>query len=195
MSNEVLTTLYFVRHAESEYVEGLERERGLTEQGKHDAETVSCLLLDESINLFYSSPYKRALDTVQGLADQVGAEIVTNEDLRERALSSSNVRHTNFQSAKRKLYEDRSFAFPGGESSIQAQQRAVQAISDILERHSGQKIVIGTHGDVMTLIFNYYDESYDYGFWGSTSMPDIYKLEFNENHKLMHVSRLWEPNT
>ncbi|MGR6543464.1 histidine phosphatase family protein [Paenibacillus tundrae] len=192
MTNEVLTTLYFVRHAESEYVEGLERERGLTEQGKHDAETVSCLLLDEGINLFYSSPYKRALDTVQGLADQVGAKIVTIEDLRERALSSSNVRHTNFRSAKRKLYEDRSFAFPGGESTIQAQQRAVQVITDILERHTGQKIVIGTHGDVMTLIFNYYDTSYDYEFWGSTSMPDIYKLEFNDEQKLEQVSRLWK---
>ena len=193
MSSEVLTTLYLVTHAGSEYVEGLERERCLTEQGKHDAEMVSCLLHHESINLLYSSPYKRALDTVQGLADIVGVDIITIEDLRERALSSSNVSHSNFRSAKRKLYEERSFAFPGGESSIQAQQRAVEAISDVVERDSGQKIVIGTHGDVMTLIFNHYDESYDYDFWGSTSMPDIYKLEFNEDHKLMQLSRLWKP--
>ncbi|RCW48605.1 hypothetical protein DFP97_106308 [Paenibacillus prosopidis] len=42
----------------------------------------------------------------------------------------------------------------------------------------------------MTLIMNYFDNRYDFEFWESTSMPDIYKLEFEEQ-KLIEVVRLW----
>ncbi|WP_240767985.1 hypothetical protein [Paenibacillus amylolyticus] len=48
--SEASTVLYFVRHAESRYVEGQERERGLTEQGHQDAGTVASLLHGEQIH-------------------------------------------------------------------------------------------------------------------------------------------------
>lgn len=56
--SEANTVLYFVRHAESRYVEGQERERGLTAKGHQDAGTVASLLQGERIQLFYSSPYR-----------------------------------------------------------------------------------------------------------------------------------------
>ncbi|WKL01389.1 phosphoglycerate mutase family protein [Paenibacillus amylolyticus] len=82
MMSEASTVLYFVRHAESRYVEGQERERGLTEQGHQDAGTVASLLHGEQIQLFYSSPYRRAVDTIQILADRSGGIVVTEEDLQ-----------------------------------------------------------------------------------------------------------------
>lgn len=50
MMSEASTFLYFVRHAESRYVEGQERERGLTEQGHQDAGTVASLLQGSRFN-------------------------------------------------------------------------------------------------------------------------------------------------
>lgn len=192
MMSETSTVLYFVRHAESRYVEGQERERGLTEQGHQDARTVASLLHEEQIQLFYSSPYRRAVDTIQILADRSGGMVVTEEDLRERQLSSSDVKHESFHESKERLYRDPTYAFPGGESGEQARSRAVAVIDRILDKHRSQKVVIGTHGDIMTLILQHYDSSYGYDFWESTSMPDIYKLEFNKMHNLVQVTRLWK---
>lgn len=192
MRNEANTALYFVRHAESEYMEGQERERGLTEQGKRDAATVAGLLHREQIQLFYSSPYRRAVDTIQGLAEVSGGIVVTEEDLRERELSGPELKHEHFREAKQRLYDDSAFTYSGGESGEVAVSRAITVIQQILDRHPGQKIVIGTHGDIMTLIFNYYDPSYGYDFWVNTTMPDIYKLEFDRESRLIQVTRLWE---
>ncbi|MEO2203833.1 histidine phosphatase family protein [Paenibacillus pabuli] len=192
MSIEVRTTLYFVRHAESAYVEGQERERGLTDQGRLDAAAVAELLSQEKIQWYYSSPYRRAVDTIQELADQSRAAIVTEEDLRERQLSDERVKHADFLEAKRLLYLEPSYAYPGGESGEQAGSRAAAVIERILDTHAGQKVAIGTHGDVMTLIFQHYDTSYGYEFWKCTTMPDIYKLEFNMEHELVQVTRLWQ---
>ncbi|WP_315795457.1 histidine phosphatase family protein [Paenibacillus sp. BIC5C1] len=192
MTNEANTALYFVRHAESEYIEGQERERSLTEQGKRDAASVAGLLHREQIRLFYSSPYRRAVDTIQGLAEVSEGIVVTEEDLRERELSGPEVKHEHFREAKQRLYNNPAFAYSGGESGEVAGARAIAVIQRILDRHPGQKIVIGTHGDIMTLIFNYYDPSYGYDFWANTTMPDIYKLEFDRDVRLVQVTRLWD---
>ncbi|WP_150265644.1 histidine phosphatase family protein [Paenibacillus tepidiphilus] len=92
--------------------------------------------------------------------------------------------------AKQAVYRDFSCSFPGGESSREAQSRSAKVIEALLEEHPGGAIVIGTHGDVMTLMLNYYDPQYEFRFWESTSMPDIYKAEFT-GRKLIRVTREW----
>lgn len=42
----------------------------------------------------------------------------------------------------------------------------------------------------MVLIMSYYDKKYNYDFWKILSMPDIYKLTF-EDEKLLNVKRIW----
>ena len=80
-----------VRHAESPYNEGNERTRGLTSKGKLDAEKVTKLLIGEGIDILASSPYSRAVISIEGLAQQLSLEIETHEDLRERHFSSDNI--------------------------------------------------------------------------------------------------------
>ncbi|WP_260984521.1 histidine phosphatase family protein [Paenibacillus xylanexedens] len=142
MSAEAYTSLYFVRHAESRFIEGQERERGLTEQGNLDAKKVAQLLHKEDVEVFYSSPFLRAVHTIQRLADLCGKSVFIEEDLRERTLSGTHVKHDDFYEAKRQLYDDIAFAFPGGESGIQAQKRAVNTIEQMLGEHRGKKVVI-----------------------------------------------------
>lgn len=185
------TTLYFVRHAESVYVEGQERERGLTERGMLDAAKIADVLVQERIRWFYSSPYRRAVDTLRVLAGNCGCEITMEEDLRERKLSGKDLGKENFREAKQRVFLDPEFAFPGGESSVEAGMRAVAVLERILQQHAGEKVAIGTHGDIMTLMLNHYDPAYGYEFWESTSMPDIYKLEMDAERRLVGIERLW----
>ncbi len=87
----------------------------------------------------------------------------------------------------------RYFAWEGGESNKDAQKRGVNATLQLLNEYRNKKIVIGTHGNMMVLIMNYFDKRFDYSFWKSLTMPDIYKLEF-EGSKLISTSRLWQEN-
>ncbi|WP_379146975.1 histidine phosphatase family protein [Paenibacillus sp. sgz500992] len=182
------TIVYLIRHAESIYVEGKDRTRGLSEQGHKDALRVKSILQDAIIDSFVSSPYERAILTVKPLADELHKEIIIIEELRERTIG--DIGNSSFHEAKKRVYEDFEVAFAGGESSSEAQARGIQEMELLLEKYKDQTIAIGTHGDIMTLIINHYDPKYGYEFWQSTSMPDIYRLEF-EDGKLSYVAREW----
>ncbi|PWV94462.1 2,3-bisphosphoglycerate-dependent phosphoglycerate mutase [Paenibacillus cellulosilyticus] len=183
---ETTTSIYFVRHAESAYEIGKERSRGLTNTGEEDARKVSVILHNEEIDYYVSSPYERAIQTIK---DAAGTnEILLMEDLREREIGK--IPENKFKESKLKVYRDFDYSFPDGESSSEAQQRAVMILLGLLETYEGKKIVIGTHGDIMTLMMNYFDECYQFEFWESTTMPDIYKLDFNKT-SLMKVTRKW----
>ncbi|OKP98951.1 histidine phosphatase family protein [Paenibacillus sp. P46E] len=183
------TTIYLIRHAESLYTEGQERERGLSEQGKADAEHVRSILQKESIDLFVSSTYARAIQTIQPLADEMQMEVTLIEGLRERAIG--DIAGLSFLEAKRSVYQDFAAIFKGGESSAEAQARAIRELKFLMRKHEGSTLVVGTHGDIMTLMLNYFDSRFGYGFWQSTTMPDIYQLAF-EGEKLVQITRKWE---
>jgi 2,3-bisphosphoglycerate-dependent phosphoglycerate mutase len=59
------TTIYMVRHAESPFVFGEERSRGLSDEGLEDAKRVADVLDDVNIDCVVSSTYTRAIQTVQ----------------------------------------------------------------------------------------------------------------------------------
>lgn len=63
------TYIYMVRHGESPKLEGNERTRGLTEKGILDAQRITEILETEGINTFISSPYKRAMLTIEESAN------------------------------------------------------------------------------------------------------------------------------
>ncbi|MEI5889297.1 histidine phosphatase family protein [Bacillus cereus] len=181
-----MTTIYFVRHAHSTYTQD-ERERPLSEKGQLDAENVTRLLKDEHIDVVISSPYKRAIQTVQGIANTYNVSIQIEENLRERLLSKELV--TDFNDAVQKVWEDWDFAYEGGESNDVAQRRAVICMQNILKKYEDKNIVIGTHGNIMVLLMNYFDSKYDFRFWKTLRMPDIFKLNFH-NEDLVSAERI-----
>ncbi|GGA27319.1 histidine phosphatase family protein [Psychrobacillus lasiicapitis] len=178
--------LYFVRHAHSTYSSD-ELNRPLSERGMEDAKLATNLLKELPIDHVISSPYKRAIQTVEGIAEYIGKEIELNDGFRERLLSEHPV--ADFDKAISQVWKDFDFALEGGESNYVAQKRGVEATFQVLDRFEGQNIVIGTHGNIQVLIMNYFDQQYDVRFWEQLAMPDIYKLTFNKEC-LEQVSRM-----
>ena len=82
----MLTNLYFVRHAHSTYTPD-ELGRPLSDKGQVDAEEVTQFLKKENIDIVISSPYKRAIQTVEGIAEFSDKEIIIDHGFRERILS------------------------------------------------------------------------------------------------------------
>lgn len=182
------TNIYFARHAHSTYTPD-ELNRSLSEKGFKDAERVTKLLSRENITHVISSPYKRALQTVEDTAKLSGLDIIIDEGFRERKLADGSV--DNFNEVILNAWKNFHFFLPGGESGYCAQKRGLLSLENTIEKYKGGNIVIGTHGNIMTLIMNYYDKKYGYDFWVDLSMPDIYKLSF-ENKKLVKVKRVWK---
>lgn len=183
-----MTNLYFVRHAHSKYTLD-ELERPLSDRGFSDVTKVNELLKTENIDIVASSPYKRAIQTVEGIIVHSGKEIEILEGFKERLLSAVPVEDFNLAIAK--VWKDYSFSWTGGESNIVAQGRGVDTTYTLLDKYIGKNVVIGTHGNIMVLIMNYFDSQFGFSFWKNLDMPDIYKLTF-DGRELRSVNRLWE---
>jgi 2,3-bisphosphoglycerate-dependent phosphoglycerate mutase len=178
-----VTEIYLVRHAHSTYSPD-EYGRGLSERGKADAKRVTECMKNENIDVILSSPYKRAIETVQGVADHIGQPVHLVEGLKERTIAGQPVE--DFRGAIEKLWADPAFSFPGGESNEVAQARGIESLKTILNEYENKKVVIGTHGNIMVLILNHFNSSYDREFWNQLSMPDVYQLTF-EKERLVNV--------
>lgn len=140
-----------------------------------------------------SSPYTRAKQTIQYIAEQKSLDIVEYEELLERPIKGLDYRAPweELYEAIRCSFIDKDFALEGGESTRIAQQRSIPIIERLLEEQRGKNIVIGTHGNIMTIIMNYFDDAYGFDFWSAASKPDIYRLTFDRN-QLEQVERIWK---
>ncbi|MFJ6414699.1 histidine phosphatase family protein [Terribacillus saccharophilus] len=185
------TIIYMIRHGDSPKV-GNERTRGLTDKGEQDAIKIAESLKEEGVEVFVSSPYTRAVETIRGLAEYAGKKVDEIEDLRERVFASGDTRISDEELLPllKKSFADPNFSLPGGESNAACQKRAVAVLDNLVRTYQGSKIVIGTHGAVMTLMMGYYDSRYELDFLLQSSKPDVYRMEFN-GLELLGIERVW----
>jgi len=177
-----MRNVYFVRHAKSDISVKDGFSRPLTEKGQADCHLVTSFLSDKDIDVIYSSPYKRAYDTVLPFATSVGLPVNIVDDFRERELG---IWVDDFVTAAKSMWDDFSkpYADTDGETLREVQQRNINALHRVLEENPDSNIVIGTHGTALSTIINYFNA--DYGFEDFLSMLDkmpwIVKMKFDGN--------------
>ena len=177
-----MTKIYFVRHAQPEHAWEDDRSRPLTGEGKKDSAIVFEFLKDKHIDAFYSSPYKRSVDTIADSADFFGKDIITDEDLREREKGENGNNHGMFH----KRWADHNYHEEGGESIAMVQKRNMRALTEILRDNINKEVVVGTHGTALSTILNFYDKSFgcDDFLRIIDRMPYVIELDF-EGDKLV----------
>ena len=79
-------TIYLIRHAEPNYNNHQDDERELTAEGLQDCQLLLDYFKDISIDRIYSSPFKRALQTIDELAKEKNLPIQIKENFRERKI-------------------------------------------------------------------------------------------------------------
>jgi 2,3-bisphosphoglycerate-dependent phosphoglycerate mutase len=182
-----MSTLYFVRHAHADWTP--DENRPLTAKGSEDANRVASILYEYPISAIYSSPARRARQTITPLAERLSLSINIEPDLQERRLG--NGVFEDFFKAVEVTWQNPSFAHPSGESSVMAQKRGIAVVQRLLEKHPAQHIVISTHGNLLALVMQVFDPSVDFIFWKSLTMPDIYRLNISQSGKGL-MQRLWQ---
>lgn len=174
-----MKTIYFVRHCQSDNTVHADRPRPLTEKGLQDALRVTEYFRHIPVDRVVSSPYKRAVDTVQGAAALHGLPVDTDEDLRERAVGSWV---EDFDSFAQQQWADLTYAMPDGES-LQATMRRNLAALERMLAHPAQVTVAGTHGTALCTMIRAHDATFGYEDFRRIQkvMPWIVKFTFEDD--------------
>jgi uncharacterized phosphatase len=158
-------TIYFVRHGESEAnAAGIAAGGGmdvtLTDSGRHQASKVGKALKNKGVDLIVSSPMKRALETAQIIAQEIGfdqSKIITNPLFTERHLGEMT-------GAKRELvrtYYDAGVLPASAEKTEALYARIVQGL-EWLKSLDASTIILVSHGGPGRMIRTIYmQESHD----------------------------------
>lgn len=181
------TRIYLVRHAHSEPSPD-ESGRPLSLRGELDLPRVRDVLACEFIDRVYSSPYRRAVQTVEGVAQLFGHQVVSREGFRERQLAGDPLSYGPEE--VKWAWADEDFCLPGGESNRAAARRGMAAMQDVLRECRGKRCAIGIHGTIMTLIMKELDSAINYEFSRGLSTPDIYRLVFRGG-AFAGAERIW----
>jgi 2,3-bisphosphoglycerate-dependent phosphoglycerate mutase len=177
VANTKPTCLLLVRHAESKPSADIpETEWPLSELGVRQAKELASELKKHAISVVYSSPYPRAIATVQPFADECGIKVITHVDLRERKLHDGFLDNDNWKEALERTWNDFDLVFPGGESTRHCQIRVVAALREIAAKHVGERIAIGSHGNAIATALNFADKSFGHAGWKAMKNPDLFQV-------------------
>jgi 2,3-bisphosphoglycerate-dependent phosphoglycerate mutase len=170
--------IVLVRHAEAVAPSDPryeENDRPLTDAGRRDAERLADELADEAVGAIYSSPYPRAVQTVEPLARRLGTEINLVDDLRERLLSLGAL--PGWREQLNRSWTDFGYALTDGESSTEAQLRVNEVLATLRRRHLDTRIVVASHGNLIALaLHSMMPDQVDFEFWAAMPTPAVYVL-------------------
>jgi 2,3-bisphosphoglycerate-dependent phosphoglycerate mutase len=170
-----MTTIYLVRHAQSlPLAHQPESDWVLSPVGEQQAQGLVPVLDALGVRRVYSSPYLRCRDTLGPFAEAHGIEITPHEGLRERRIASQWV--PDFRDVWRRSWEDFSYALEGGESSWVCRARIGAAVEAIVQRHAGETIALGSHGNAIGLFLHYVDASFGIERASALRTPEIVKV-------------------
>jgi len=178
-----LKNIYVIRHCEAV---GQPPESPLTERGLKQANDLADFFDNIKVERIISSPYKRAIQTIQPLANQLNIEIEMNSRLKERVLSTNHL--SDWFEKLKQTFEDFELKFEGGESSQEAVNRIIEVVENVFKSELENTLIV-THGNLMSLLLNHYNNEFGFVEWSNLRNPDVYLLKSDGNE--MTFERLW----
>lgn len=173
-------TYILLRHAHSRFSND-DFNRTLSEKGFSSLGQLE-FLNSFNIDYYFSSPYKRAFETVNSSPVQYD-KIVLDDRLRERKLSTRFIEDSEFEETIQYLWQNPDKSLIGGESNREALNRILDLFSDLEERCSGKTILLSSHGNLLGILINHFDPSFDYKKWGQMTFPDCFLVDKDESVK------------
>lgn len=170
-----MKNIYLVRHCKAT---GQEPEASLTAEGKAQAIALVDFFRDKPVDYIVSSPYERAISTVQPLALHKNLTIQIDNRLSERVLSSEPL--ANWLSILEESFFNLDMKLEGGESSKEAMERGIDVIHTLISKLDKDNIVVASHGNLIALILKYIDNSFDFNDWKLLKNPDVFTIRVNK---------------
>lgn len=185
-----MNRLYLVRHCEPFSKEYNNNNRTLSDDGFKKSQELVLFFKNIEIDLIFSSPYIRAIETIKPTAKFFNKKIKEISDFRERKISNCII--DNFDEFSKRQWEDFDFKLEEGESLREVQERNINELKNIIDSNPSKNIIISGHGTSISTILNYYfDFGYEKFFELKDVMPFIAEIEFNgcnfKNYKIYKI--------
>lgn len=182
-----MTTIYFVRHAQPDFNIKCDVTRPLTNKGKKDCLKVLEFFKDKNVDIIFSSPYKRAIDTIKPFADFINKDIKIVENFRERKIDNCWIE--DFEKFSKNQWQDFNYKLTDGESLKEVQDRNIKELNNLLHNFTNKTLIIGSHGTALATIINFYNKSFSYENFKEIKdiMPLIVKFKFFDNKQLKYI--------
>ncbi len=152
----MLVKLFLIRHGQSEWnklnmIQG-QKNTILTDLGKEQALSLGNRLINEDIDIIYTSDLSRAYTTAKIISDIIHKPLVASELLREinfgpwEGLSIEEIQKKyNFEYSIW-LKEPQSLNMKGAETLQILQERVMKYINYIIDENKGKNIAVVSHG-------------------------------------------------
>ena len=182
------TIIYLIRHSEGLknkiYVKTednlqIQNEKNpLSILGEEKAKKLSEKEIFQDIDVVISSNYVRSISTAKYIAEKNNTVVNIIDDFKERkhGIDSWDELPSNFE--KRQM-EDEIYKVKNGESRLEVQTRMYNALTNVINKYKGNKIVIVSHATAITFLLMKYGHILNNDFeWNA---PDIFQIIFNNN--------------
>ena len=184
--------LYLIRHGKAS-MEGSDRERNLDEDGIIQA-TSLCKKIknqfkDKQVRLI-SSPFRRAVQTIEKLSEDFKADIEQNSSLEEIKIGKDEKisKHQIIE----KMWSDENFKVSNGSSQLEHVNNIKIELNKILKDfyENEYNLILVSHGNSIGIILKYFlNQKFSFDDWKNISMPDMYSVSFDENNKVVEFKR------
>ncbi|TWT06707.1 histidine phosphatase family protein [Planococcus sp. CPCC 101016] len=172
-------TIYLIRHCQAS---GQAPDAELTDVGRMQAQELAVFLQNRQVVHFISSPFTRAIQSIEPAADQLGLPIEIDDRLAERVLSSEEL--PDWMEKLEQSFGNEELKFSGGESGKEATDRAMEVLNEMKD-----KTAAVTHGNLLGLLLKQIDESYGFSEWRKLTNPDVYEVEIRDGN--VSAARVW----
>ena len=184
--------IYLIRHGKAS-MEGSDRQRNLDEDGKVQAislcKKIKKEFQDKKIKIF-SSPFARAVQTVENLSQDMNVQIEQIASLEEIKMGKDS--QFNKHQIIEKMWEDKDFKTEDGVSQSEHVNNIKVELDKIFNDFYDNEydLILVSHGNSIGIILKYFFKiQFVFEDWKKISMPDMYFLEFDKENNVTKYKR------
>jgi 2,3-bisphosphoglycerate-dependent phosphoglycerate mutase len=176
-------TLFLIRHCSAT---GQDPSAPLTEEGHRQAGELASRMAPFHIERIVSSPFLRARQSVEPLAERLKLTVEIEDRLKERVLCGEPL--PDWERPLEASFADLGFCLLGGETGHAAVRRGIAVIQDAL-RHDAKATALVTHGNLLTLLLKQFDDRFGFEQWRLLENPDVYQIALEDGEtRLRHLT-------
>lgn len=148
--------IYLMRHGETEGNVGLvligREDSPFTSAGWQQPVEVARHLDRQPLTCVYTSPMARTQRTAKLVLETLGRSVSIQTEWAIAEIDAGEFTGLTFSEVRDRLSDDAvlgEFRYPGGESWVDVQERAVRFVLGLEERHAGGSVLLVTHAGVI----------------------------------------------
>ncbi|GAA0450111.1 histidine phosphatase family protein [Alkalibacillus silvisoli] len=174
--------IYIVRHCKAE---GQNPEAPLTTLGEQQALDLVEFFKNYEVNRIISSPYIRAVGTIEPYAKENNVPIEVDRRIAERLMNQQLF--SSWMGKLREQFSKTELSVIDRKSPQDKRARSIEAIEDIQKRNVKNTVIV-SHGGVIPLILDHFKKKSRYH---RLTNPDVHLLTIDG--KRTTINRIWNP--